>query len=151
MPDFGIYVHIPFCQKKCKYCDFTSFDTCDEKIKSDYVQAILKEIEKTKIDQTITTIYIGGGTPSIFSAEQIEAILNAIQKIAKIQSNAEISIEINPGTVDVQKLQMYKKMGINRLSIGLQSTQNRLLKMLGRIHLYEDFVKIYKEARNVRI
>lgn len=97
----------------------------------------------------MTTIYIGGGTPSILKAESIEKILQKIKQRFSVQENVEITIEVNPGTVDVQKLTQYKKMGINRLSIGLQSTQNRLLAMLGRIHRQEDFLKVYQEARNV--
>lgn len=143
----GIYVHIPFCQKKCKYCDFISFASCDEKIKQRYVEALLKEIKNTKINQKINTIYIGGGTPSTLSLEEIEKILKAIDEQFEMDKNAEITIEINPGTVDFEKLESYRKSGINRLSIGLQATQNRLLDMLGRIHQYQDFEKVFHDAR----
>lgn len=147
MQDFGIYIHIPFCQKKCKYCDFTSFDGCDETIKEKYVQAVLQEIEQCEISKKVTTIYFGGGTPSVLPAEEIGKILGQIQKKFEIEENAEITIEVNPGTVDRKKLEKYKEFGINRLSIGLQSSHNRLLEMLGRIHRYEDFLDVYKQAR----
>lgn len=149
MQNFGIYVHIPFCQKKCRYCDFISFDKCDEEIKEKYVQAILREIENCKIQKKVSTIYIGGGTPSVLPAEWIQKILEKIHQKFEVEKNVEITIELNPGTANREKLETYKKMGINRLSIGVQSTQNRLLEMLGRIHQFEDFEKIYKEARSV--
>lgn len=147
MSHFGIYIHIPFCQKKCQYCDFISFDQCDETIKEKYVQAILKEIEACEISKKVSTIYIGGGTPSILPSEAIARLLEKIAQKFEIEKNAEITIEVNPGTVDFEKLKQYKKIGINRLSIGLQATQNRLLKLLGRIHQFEDFEKVYQEAR----
>lgn len=151
MQNFGIYIHIPFCQKKCKYCDFISFDKCDESIKENYVQAILKEIENCQIKKKVSTIYIGGGTPSILPAKSMQEILEKIKQKFDLVENTEITIEVNPGTVDLPKLKMYQNMGINRLSIGLQATQNRLLDLLGRIHQYEDFAQVYNEARNVRI
>lgn len=145
----GIYVHIPFCQKKCQYCDFISFANCEKNIKEKYVKALLAEIKNTKIKDKVNTIYIGGGTPSILDAQQIQQILQAIYEQFAIEKEAEVTIEINPGTVDFEKLKIYKNCGINRLSIGLQATQNRLLQMLGRIHQYEDFEKVFEEARKV--
>lgn len=149
MDSIGIYIHIPFCQRKCKYCDFVSFDRCNEKMKEKYIQAILKEIENCDKTKKASTIYFGGGTPSILPAEEIQRILEKIRQKFEIAKNAEISIEVNPGTVNLQKLEMYQNIGINRLSIGLQTTQNRLLKLLGRIHTYEDFVKVYETARKL--
>ena len=151
MESFGIYIHIPFCQKKCKYCDFISFDKCEETIKQNYVQAVLKEIENCPIRKKVSTIYIGGGTPSVLPIQNMKQILEKIKQKFELAENAEITIEVNPGTVDLAKLEIYKNSGINRLSIGLQATQNRLLDLLGRIHQYEDFEKVYLEARNVRI
>ena len=155
----NIYIHIPFCQKKCKYCDFVSFDKCDEKIKAKYVECLIKEIENTcrgtgdralnLQNLNVSTIYFGGGTPSILPSEQIENILLKIKENFIIDKNVEITLEINPGTVNFAKLENYKRMGINRLSIGLQSTHNRLLELLGRIHTYEDFEKVYDDARKV--
>lgn len=149
MQNFGIYVHIPFCQKKCRYCDFISFDKVDECIKGEYVKSLIKEIENCKINKKVTTIYIGGGTPSILPAEYIQNIIKKINEKFTVSENCEVTIEINPGTVDFEKLEIYKKIGINRLSIGLQSTYNRLLEMLGRIHRFEDFLKVYESSRKV--
>lgn len=151
MAEFGIYIHIPFCLKKCKYCDFTSFDEYDENVRKKYIQAILQEIENTKVEKQVTTIYIGGGTPSILEAEEIIKVLEQIKQKYKVANNAEITIEINPGTVDLTKLQMYKKAGINRLSIGLQAVQDECLEMLGRIHCFENFKEVYQNARKTRI
>ncbi len=145
----GIYVHIPFCQKKCRYCDFISFDNCSEESKKKYVENVVKEIQNTQIAQKIDTIYIGGGTPSNLKAEKIQKILQVIFQQFDVSKNAEITIEINPGTVNLQTLKGYQKAGINRLSIGLQATQNHLLEMLGRIHKYEEFEKVYQEARQI--
>lgn len=138
-----------FAGKKCKYCDFVSFDKCGENVKEKYVQALIKEIENAKIDKKITTIYFGGGTPSLIPAEEIERILRKIFEKFDVAPNAEITIEINPGTVDLSKLQKYKEMGINRLSIGLQATRNKHLKLLGRIHDFGDFGDVYIGARRL--
>lgn len=149
MQNFGVYVHIPFCQKKCKYCDFVSFDKCDDKIKEQYVQALLEEIEQCEYKKPVSTIYFGGGTPSMLFPEQIGKILQKIEQKFTVKNQAEITIEVNPGTVDIETLRKYRQMGMNRLSIGLQAAQNRLLELLGRIHRFEDFKKIYQEAREV--
>lgn len=149
MPDFGIYIHIPFCEKKCKYCDFISFEKCDETLKEKYINSIIKEIENCRLDKKITTIYIGGGTPSVLPVQYIQRILQRLNEKFDISKESEVTIEINPGTVTLEKLQIYKKIGINRLSIGLQSTHNRLLEMLGRIHKYEDFKNVYNDARKI--
>ena len=143
----GIYVHIPFCKQKCYYCDFVSYCNKDDLIEK-YIQAVKKEIQLQNIEQEINTIYIGGGTPSYIDAKYIAEIINEIKK-NKISTEAEITIEVNPGTVTLEKLQEYKKCGINRLSIGLQSTQDNLLKIIGRIHNYEQFLETYKMARKV--
>lgn len=145
----GVYVHIPFCQKKCRYCDFISFDDCTKEIQKKYVECLLEEIKHTNFAKKIDTIYLGGGTPSILEAQEIQRILQAIWEQFDVAKKAEITIEINPGTVDLEKLEAYQKSGINRLSIGLQATQNHLLEMLGRIHHYEEFEKAYREARQV--
>ncbi|MCR5147003.1 MAG: radical SAM family heme chaperone HemW, partial [Clostridia bacterium] len=150
MEKIGIYVHIPFCKQKCKYCDFVSFQ-CKEAKYEDYFKCLIKEIvdKSDEIKDQIDTIYIGGGTPSIVPAKYIEEIIKAIKENYKVLKNAEITIEVNPGTVDEQKLTAYKEIGINRLSIGLQSTNDNLLKMLGRIHTYKEFEEVYQCARNV--
>ena len=145
--EIGIYVHIPFCQKKCDYCDFVSYSNKETKIE-EYIQAVIKEIEHQKIKTQITTIYIGGGTPSYIDSKHIKEVIAEIKK-KNVSPDAEITIEVNPGTVTKQKLEEYKQAGINRLSIGLQSAQNELLKQIGRIHTYEQFLETYKMARKV--
>lgn len=151
--EIGIYVHIPFCIRKCYYCDFVSFTNQEENIEK-YIEAVIKEIESYELEEyNVTTIYIGGGTPSSIESRYIEKILHKIKE--KIINNEtkfndiEITIEINPGTIDRKKLQDYEEMGINRLSIGLQSTNNEILKNIGRIHTYEEFLEGYILARSI--
>ena len=151
MNEFGIYVHIPFCKSKCYYCDFISFSS-KENIWKKYIDALKKEIiynSKKLKEKEVTTIYIGGGTPSIIDSKDIVQLLQIIKENYKVKGNCEITIEINPGTATEQKLTDYKEAGINRLSIGLQSTKNSLLKQIGRIHTYEQFLDTYNAARKV--
>jgi len=145
--EIGIYVHIPFCKRKCDYCDFVSYSNKDSKIE-EYIEAVKKEIELQKIKSTITTVYIGGGTPSYIDSKYIREIMNKISA-KNLSKEAEITIEVNPGTVTLEKLKDYKEAGINRLSIGLQTTQDDLLKQIGRIHGVEQFLETYKKARKV--
>ena len=151
--ELGIYIHIPFCKQKCYYCDFISFVNKECYIEK-YVQTLKNEIDSYDLSKyNITTIYIGGGTPSVVPSKEIGNILDKIKE--KIKKNStkwediEITIEVNPGTVDKQKLQDYIRFGINRLSIGLQSTNNKLLKEIGRIHTFEEFLTTYKLAKEV--
>ena len=151
--ELGIYIHIPFCVKKCYYCDFVSFTNQNANIKK-YIQAILKELEQYDLNKyNVTTIYIGGGTPSAISSAYIVDILEKIKE--KLENNntewkdIEITIEVNPGTVTKEKLQDYKSVGVNRLSIGLQTTNDNLLKIIGRIHTYKEFLETYKQAEEV--
>lgn len=155
MKDLGIYVHIPFCKQKCYYCDFISYANKEEKTK-EYVKCIQKEIEieskkYSKDEYEITTIYFGGGTPSYISAIYIENIINVIKLNYNVKDTAEITIEINPGTVNEEKILIYEKIGINRVSIGLQSTNDKLLKQIGRIHTYEEFLNCYKLVSKSKI
>lgn len=145
-----IYVHIPFCVKKCLYCDFLSF-YAEEKTQQSYVEVLLEEIRHygTEMeDYEVSTIYIGGGTPSYISHVWIQSVLATIRECFLVKENCEVSIECNPGTLTVGKLAAYKSAGVNRLSIGLQSASDEELKMLGRIHTYADFLKSYEMARN---
>ena len=145
--EIGIYIHIPFCKKKCIYCDFLSFSENENQIER-YINAIIKEIKQWVVkNKNITTIYIGGGTPSYINSNYIEKILKIIT--SEVHSIEEITIEVNPGTVTQEKLKKYKQLGINRLSIGLQSTENKILKNIGRIHTFEDFLDTYSTARNL--
>lgn len=160
MKDMGLYIHIPFCKSKCKYCDFVSFSNKENLIEK-YVDCIKQEIRDIGISNlydykdgkdnliTLKTIYIGGGTPSVINSNYIKEIINCVRQNIKVEDNAEITIEINPGTVDNEKLKTYKEAGVNRLSIGLQSTDNNTLKRIGRIHTYEDFLNTYNIARQL--
>ena len=143
-----IYVHIPFCIKKCDYCDFLSGPS-GPKEQADYVDALLEEINAAEEGKgrSVSSVFIGGGTPSVLDERFIGEILNHIRRKFQIADHAEITIEVNPGTADRNKLQAYRTYGINRLSIGLQSPDDRELKILGRIHNYEQFLETYRSAR----
>ncbi len=160
MKDVGIYVHIPFCMKKCFYCDFISYENKDE-LKNEYVKYLLREIEQVGIGNKedykndlddlvrVRTVYFGGGTPSYIDSKDIVDILNTIKRNFSLIENCEITLEINPGTVDEQKLQDYYNSGINRISIGLQETNNYLLSLIGRVHNFQQFLETYKIARKI--
>ena len=141
-----LYLHIPFCVKKCNYCDFFSASGTPKE-QADYVSAMIQEIQSYQElsgEYEVQTIFLGGGTPSLLTPEQIEKIFTTIYHIFSVNENAEITMEMNPGTVDIEKLRAMKAAGVNRLSIGLQSAQNEELKMLGRIHTYEEFLETWK-------
>ncbi len=146
-----LYIHIPFCVRKCNYCDFLSFPG-DTELRARYVEALCAEIKESESlgkGEEVTSIFIGGGTPSLLSGEQMGKILNSIKKHFTLAKNVEISMESNPGTLTGENLRGYRAAGVNRLSIGLQSTEDRLLKRLGRIHTYEQFLKNYELARHI--
>lgn len=146
--DLELYLHLPFCVRKCNYCDFFSAAGSEEEQEA-YVQAMVQEIrqyQKTFQLYEVKTVFLGGGTPSLLSERQAEQIFQALYDAFEIDRDAEITMEMNPGTVNLEKLKKYKKIGVNRLSIGLQSAQNHELKMLGRIHTYEDFLETWKEV-----
>ena len=147
--DLGLYIHIPFCVKKCAYCDFLSWSG-DKDQKEEYVRDLEQEIRSYKTfaaDYQVSTVYFGGGTPSILETGQIERIMGALRQTFRIEKKAEITLEMNPGTARKEKLKVYRQLGINRLSIGIQSVKNENLKLLGRIHTYEDFLESYHMAR----
>lgn len=148
--ELSLYIHIPFCVRKCGYCDFLSAPA-DEKARDRYVQALLMEIERYQgtetADRRIRTLYIGGGTPSTLSVKQLECIIQKIKCTFNICDDIEASMEMNPGTASKEKCRALYQMGINRLSIGLQSTNDKELKTLGRIHSYEDFLNTYTWCR----
>ena len=158
MRQVGIYIHIPFCKKKCKYCDFCSFEEKNELI-LEYINCVkqeLKEVgegiksqvkEKLCEETQIDTIYIGGGTPSYIDAKYISEILNITKENFNIIKNAEITIEVNPGTVNIDKLKTYRECGINRCSIGAQSVNDKLLEILGRIHNKNEILNTYDLAK----
>lgn len=144
-----LYIHIPFCVRKCAYCDFLSFPSGEEE-RERYVEGLTEEIEEAGAvseGYVATAIFFGGGTPSVLTPKQTERILNAVKKSFYVAEDAEITTEVNPGTADREKLEAWRQAGINRLSFGLQSTENRELQYLGRIHTMEDFLESYRAAR----
>lgn len=144
MREIGLYIHIPFCKRKCYYCDFNSYAGYDY-LFDDYIRALLMEIESNSTkDYNVVSVYIGGGTPNLLPPSYIEKILKSVFKNYKILDGCEITIEMNPGLITEEKLKIYKGSGINRVSIGLQAFQNRLLKYIGRIHTIEDFFENYE-------
>ncbi len=127
----GLYIHIPFCIKKCKYCDFTSYSQCSQK--EEYLSALFNEMHEYK-GTDIDTVFIGGGTPSILSPKQIEELMRNVRKNFNLTSDCEISMEANPGTLDADKIRAMYDMGINRVSVGVQSFNDDELNAIGRIH-----------------
>lgn len=148
--ELQLYVHIPFCVKKCAYCDFLSF-TVHGGVYKRYTEALIKEIQeraRALRGYNITTVFVGGGTPSILPSGQMTSILNELHRNFTIEAGAEITLEANPGTVTANKLAAWKEAGANRLSIGLQSADDRELALLGRIHTWQDFLDTYRLARH---
>ncbi|MBR0410327.1 MAG: radical SAM family heme chaperone HemW [Eubacterium sp.] len=167
-----IYIHIPFCVRKCGYCDFLSFP-CGEEMRGRYCRSLIEEIKRTAeaigsqtadakrtaealrksetncpgTGQAVETVFFGGGTPSLLAPDQITAVMTCIRSEFSLNEDAEISLEANPGTMDEARLYSWRENGINRLSIGLQSTRDDLLKTLGRIHSFQDFSRNYQLAR----
>lgn len=149
--DLELYIHIPFCIRKCNYCDFLSFPSKEEE-REVYIESLINEIKQTgKIldtnDYKVRSIFIGGGTPSLLSGEQMERIMQAVRESFAIKDGAEITMEANPGTLTEANIFSYKKAGVNRLSMGLQSADDACLHLLGRIHTWEEFLKSYELAR----
>lgn len=156
--ELGIYIHIPFCKHKCYYCDFVSFSNKEEIVEK-YIKAVTKELKKYLENKefmknyNVTTIYIGGGTPSYIDSKYIVEILKEIEK--KLVNNdtkfqdIEITLEVNPGTINEEKVNLYKKAKINRISMGVQSTNDKILKQIGRIHTYNEFLEAYNLVRKI--
>ena len=161
MKKIGIYIHIPFCKSKCKYCDFISYANCNDI--EEYIKCLIYEIdnyeEKIKFinkdnsinlkEISVNTIYFGGGTPSYIDEKYIEKILSKIKEKFIIEKDCEVTIEINPGTINETKIKKYNEIGINRISIGLQSANNKLLNLIGRIHTYEEFLDTYNLCKKI--
>ena len=143
-----LYVHIPFCKKKCRYCDFLSF-AGEEWTQETYTQALIREIGawRGKENKKVSSVFVGGGTPSILSVRRMEEIFEALRESFFLTEDAEITIECNPGTLEKEKLEVYKCLGVNRLSLGLQSAKNEELRLLGRIHTWETFLESFQMAR----
>lgn len=149
MKKLSVYVHIPFCVKKCYYCDFLSSPETEE-TKEKYVDRLVEEIEREAEnyrEYEVVSVFFGGGTPSVLKTEDTERIMRILREKFNIRENAEITSEVNPKTADYDKLRAYRNMGFNRLSIGLQSADDRELQVLGRIHDYRDFLLTFEAAR----
>ena len=151
--DLGIYIHIPFCLKKCYYCDFVSFMNKEDMIER-YIYALCTEILQNAdilCERKVDTIYIGGGTPSYIDAKYIKQILDTIYMVIDRKDLKEVTIECNPNSITKEKMDIYKECGINRVSIGLQSTHNDVLKTIGRVHSFEDFQNALDIVNNAGI
>ena len=146
----GLYVHVPFCLRKCRYCDFLSFECHDEKALNQYADALVREINARYEEwpyKVVDSIYIGGGTPSVLAAEDMKRIMNTIKDNFVVTLDSEITIEANPATLDDRKLETYLEAGINRISIGVQSFDNSILNLLGRIHDKNDALNAVRMAK----
>ena len=152
LPPLSLYIHVPWCIKKCPYCDFNSHKSPDELPEQDYIDALIRDLEQelpTIWGRTIQTIFIGGGTPSLFSAEAYERLFSSLRALLPISHNAEITLEANPGTFEQHRFADYLSLGINRLSIGIQSFNNQSLTALGRIHDGQQAIKAVETAHKV--
>lgn len=147
MKKLGLYIHLPFCMRKCLYCDFPSYSSI-EKYMLDYTKALSIEIENKVKDKKVSTIFIGGGTPSYLSLEAWGILKNTLKNISKYE-DCEFTVECNPGSFDEEKLALMKDIGVNRLSIGLQAYQDKLLEKLGRIHDLQQFLDGFHLARRM--
>ena len=151
LKQLSIYIHIPFCKKKCLYCDFPSFSGC-ENIYEDYVNALVAELVYNAVEYSeyeIATIFVGGGTPTVLPPKLLGIVLDTVLNKYNVRSDAEITVEANPGTVNAQIFKELKSMSINRISFGVQAWQNSLLTSLGRIHDNETFILNFNEAREI--
>ncbi|PCH62213.1 MAG: YggW family oxidoreductase [SAR86 cluster bacterium] len=149
LPPLSLYIHIPWCEKKCPYCDFNSHQSASVIPEQDYVQALIQDFaEESHLLQgrAIETIFIGGGTPSLFSASAYEQLFEALQKTAHFSSDIEITLEANPGSAEANKFKAYRSAGINRLSIGVQSFNDAQLQKLGRIHSADEALRAIESA-----
>lgn len=147
--NLSIYIHIPWCEKKCPYCDFNSHTTKQQIPEFDYITTLIQELHNNYQKQPIKTIFLGGGTPSLFSVSSIKKLLESTKSIADLDLSSEITIECNPGTVDYEKLAGYKAAGINRISIGIQSFNDSQLQELKRIHSVQQAIDAVKIAKQV--
>ena len=146
----GIYIHIPFCVRKCNYCDFCSFPSRDGKLTQLYTDELCRRIRGAKelcYEYTVDTVYLGGGTPTLLSAAQAEMIFSALRESFSVEDGCEITVECNPATADISYFSALRGMGASRLSMGLQSVHENELRALGRIHSYSDLKKTYADAR----
>ena len=145
----GLYVHVPFCLKKCNYCDFCSYTDLDAEVREQYINALISEIEGYKgRNISADTVFFGGGTPTLLKADESERIFKALHYSFNISRTSEITFEANPKTVSREKLSALGSFGVNRISMGMQSIHENELKILGRIHNYNDFLVSYEAVRD---
>ncbi len=152
MKKISLYIHVPFCKKKCSYCDFVSYENVEENLIDQYFQALYEEIRAYRTllngNYTVETIFIGGGTPNFVAVEYIEKLMQVLFDSFEVEKDAEITMEANPnGHSNKEEMLRYKKAGINRLSLGLQSADDALLKEIGRSHCFQDFQDAFAAAR----
>ncbi|MBD3634891.1 MAG: radical SAM family heme chaperone HemW, partial [Methylophaga sp.] len=150
LPPLSLYIHVPWCVRKCPYCDFNSHKSPQEIPEQAYVDALIRDLEQEVPlvwGRSVQSIFIGGGTPSLLSAEAYDRLFSAIRALLPLQHNAEITLEANPGTVEAGRFEAYRNIGINRLSIGIQSFDNEALKALGRIHDSQQAISAVETAR----
>ncbi|MBQ7354679.1 MAG: radical SAM family heme chaperone HemW [Clostridia bacterium] len=150
MKRIGLYIHIPFCLQKCAYCDFYSIPGRDEALQKRYINALtlhMKTLSTTMEDRVFDTVYIGGGTPGLLTAEMLTTLINGINDNFKLTEDAEITLETNPAVADEAKFRVMRSLGINRLSMGMQSSEESVLRTLGRLHTFDQFAETFREAR----
>lgn len=151
MKPIGLYIHIPFCLQKCAYCDFYSIPGRDEALQNRYIRALtlhMKTLSAAMEDRVFDTVYIGGGTPGMLTAEMLTALMNGIRDSFRLANDAEITLETNPAVADEAKFRLMRELGINRLSMGMQSSEESVLKTLGRLHTFAQFAETFQEARS---
>jgi putative oxygen-independent coproporphyrinogen III oxidase len=152
LPPLSLYIHVPWCVRKCPYCDFNSHKSPDNIPEDDYVDALIRDLEQevpSVWGRTVQSIFIGGGTPSLFSAEAYDRLFSAIRALLPLSPHAEITLEANPGTFEQERFADYLSLGINRLSIGVQSFNDQSLEALGRIHDKNQAIKAIETAHKV--
>lgn len=152
LPPLSLYIHVPWCVRKCPYCDFNSHKSPEALPEKAYIDALIRDLEQevpTVWGRTIQSIFIGGGTPSLFSAEAYDRLFSGIRALVPLSAHAEITLEANPGTFEAQRFADYRALGINRLSIGVQSFNNDALTALGRIHDSQQAIKAIETAHKV--
>ncbi len=150
-PPLSLYIHFPWCVKKCPYCDFNSHKLKGELNEENYIDALIADLEQDVPlvwGRTVNSIFMGGGTPSLFSAKSIERLLNAVRMLLQCKPDMEVTMEVNPGTGEYDNFVGYKKAGVNRLSMGVQSLKDANLKVLGRIHSSSQAIDVYHKARD---
>ena len=150
MRRIGLYIHIPFCLQKCAYCDFYSIPGSDTVLQNRYINALtlhMKTLSATMEDRVFDTVYIGGGTPGLLTEEMLTVLMNGIRENFHLTEDAEITLETNPAVTDEAKFRVMRALGINRISMGMQSSEKNVLRTLGRLHSFDQFVESYRDAQ----